>query len=89
MTLMLDLSPETECLLKEKAKRAGLTLEDYVKKLAEQEVGSANGPSPSFADLPAEAWSAKWRAWANADRHLPGGIVVDDSRESIYAGRGE
>jgi hypothetical protein len=36
-----------------------------------------------------DQWSAKWRAWADADRHLPPGIVIDDSRDTIYAGRGE
>ena len=35
----------------------------------------------------AEEWIADFHAWAESHRHLP--HEADDSRESIYAGRGE
>ncbi len=38
-------------------------------------------------DLSAEAWAREFRRWAEGHRRLPG--EADDSRESIYEGRGE
>jgi hypothetical protein len=37
--------------------------------------------------LTAEQWSREWRAWAESHPELD--HIADDSRESIYAGRGE
>jgi hypothetical protein len=89
MAVLLNLPVETERLLKEKAARAGQTLEDYLMGLAEREARESKGTRPGQSPLTIEQWSAEWRAWGNADRKLPAGIVIDDSRESIYAGRGE
>jgi hypothetical protein len=89
MSVLLNLPAETERLLKEKAARTGQTLEGYLQALAEREATILNGTRPRPAELTAEEWSAEWRNWANADRRLPAGLVIDDSRESIYAGRGE
>jgi hypothetical protein len=90
MIVMLNLPPETEQLLK--AARAGQTLEVYLKELAEREAHAVNGTSPVGGNLPPshlppDEWIAQWYAWA--ERQLPRAVVVDDSRESIYAGRGE
>jgi hypothetical protein len=89
MTVTIDLSAETERLLQEKATKAGQTLEGYLQAVAEREARTPHGNQASPAPLTAQEWSAQWRAWANADRQLPSGIVIDDSRERIYAGRGE
>jgi hypothetical protein len=43
--------------------------------------------SPSAALLSADEWIADIRSWAESHRRLP--HDADDSRESIYAGRGE
>jgi hypothetical protein len=86
MAVTLNLSNETERRLRELATRAGLTLEGYLQSLAEREATIKDGP---LAELMPKQWSAEWRAWANADRHLQAGLVIDDSREGIYAGRGE
>jgi hypothetical protein len=37
--------------------------------------------------LSAEEWTKRWRAWC--DSHPRREIIIDDSRESIYAERGE
>jgi hypothetical protein len=42
---------------------------------------------PPWVELTPEEWSAEWRSWAASHRSLPG--EIDDSRESIDAGRGE
>jgi hypothetical protein len=89
MTVLITLPAETEKLLKENAARAGQTLEAYLQGLVEREATATNGTEPSSPPLSAEQWSAQWRAWANQDRQLPAGIVMDDSRESIYAERSE
>jgi hypothetical protein len=38
-------------------------------------------------NLPPAKWSEEWHAWAAS--HKRPDHVVDDSRDSIYAGRGE
>ena len=42
-------------------------------------------PSPNRRDP--EAWSKALHGWANSHPKRP--IVIDDSRDSIYEGRGE
>jgi len=88
MTVTLNLTAEKEKILKEKAERAGLSLENYVLTLVERDVNLANGQEISGPLTPAQ-WSVEWRAWANRERHLPVNLAIDDSRESIYEGRGE
>ena len=92
MRVLLQLPPETERVLKEKAAQAGQTLEAYLEQLAEREARAANGmPAPVHKPAPPQLtpqqWSAAWRAWAAGHATQP--LVADDSRESIYAGRGE
>ena len=89
MTVMLNLPAETEKILKDKAEKAGQTLQGYLQGLAEREATLPNSTPPFRSSLSAPEWSAAWRAWANWDRRLPGGLAIDDDRESIYAGRGE
>jgi phosphohistidine phosphatase SixA len=89
MTVLINLPAQTEKLLKEKAARAGQTLEAYLRELAEREATATHGTEPNSTPVSAEQWSAQWRAWANQERQLPAGIVMDDSRESIYAERSE
>ncbi|HEV2948036.1 MAG TPA: hypothetical protein VGX70_11715 [Gemmataceae bacterium] len=88
MTVTLKLTPEKEKLLKDKAANAGLSLENYLLALVERDVNLSNGQE-ILAPLTPAQWSVEWRAWANKERHLPAGLAIDDSRESIYAGRGE
>ena len=68
MTVMLDLPAETERVLKDRAEKAGVTLERYLQGLAEREAMMPNGQEPGSSLLSAEEWCAEWRAWANADR---------------------
>ncbi len=49
------------------------------------------GPVPSFsgsvAEEPPDAWARRLQAWV--DTHPSRPITIDDSRESLYSGRGE
>ena len=82
MTLTLKLAPETVKKLREKAARAGQTLEAYLEQLAAE--SAAGG---SAATLSANEWAVQFRAWIASHQSLA--TPADDSRESIYEGRGE
>ena len=82
MTLTLKLSPETEKKLREQAARAGQTLEAYLEQLAAESPASG-----SAATLSLNEWAVQFRAWIAS--HKPLATLADDSRESIYEGRGE
>jgi hypothetical protein len=87
-SVTVELPPETERRLRERAARNGQSLETFLGQLAEQAASvEGSSASPPGEKLTPEQWSAEWRAWAASHRALPG--EVDDSRESIYAGRGE
>jgi hypothetical protein len=81
MTITVNLTAETAQRLREKAEQRGQTLEIYLESLARE----AAGPTPAV--LSAEEWVARFRAWAESHQPLP--VIADDSRESIYKGRGE
>lgn len=90
MTIHLTLPPEMEATLCERAAAEGkdpasLALEAVAEKLA-----ATNGPvSEGAAASRLDAWNrfvAGMRAHAGT---LPSNHFVDDSRESIYEGRGE
>jgi phenylpyruvate tautomerase PptA (4-oxalocrotonate tautomerase family) len=56
-----------------------------IDRLTESLQTNGNGGDPS--SMTAEEWIARMKAWAA--RHPRVDHFVDDSRESIYAGRGE
>jgi hypothetical protein len=88
MPVTLSLPPDTEQLLREKAALCGQTLEAYLQELAEREAHPTNASLPTApSELPPEEWVTRWYAWATKQPIRD--TVLDDSRESIYAGRGE
>jgi hypothetical protein len=93
MPVILNLPPAVAQQLKERATRIGQTLEEYLERLAAREA-EAREPAvsepaiaypPGFTS-PAER-SKALREWAESHPRFE--HFVDDSRESIYAGRGE
>lgn len=84
MTITINLPSEAEQKLRAAAGRRGQTLEAYLEWLAIQSAGS--GACPAAERTPEER-AAEFRAWAAS--HVPVTHFVDDSRESIYEGRGE
>jgi hypothetical protein len=90
MRVTIHLEPDTDRRLREKATQRGQTVEDYLRQLAEEAADSpavAQEPPPAPPDRTPEEWVAAWRAWVAS--HRPGAVIADDSRESIYEGRGE
>lgn len=87
MTLQIPLSPEAEGKLREQAAAAGKDLATFVREAVEEMVDQGNGSRLGNGSLPPAKWSEEWHTWAAGHKRLD--HVVDDSRESIYAGRGE
>jgi hypothetical protein len=91
-TLIIHVPRETEQKLREKASLSGKSLETYLQELAERaaQEKAADGTAPTplaHPELSAEQWVAEWRAWVESRPIRP--VIADDSRESIYEGRGE
>lgn len=79
----IQLDEKTADGLNAQAKALGMTLQDFLRSIA----GNGSHLSKAHADMPYDQWSARLHAWAAGFPTLP--QVADDSRESIYAGRGE
>jgi hypothetical protein len=87
--LTIHLPADTEQKLREKASHSGKSLEAYVRELAERAAQDhAGSPAPiSPPEMTPEQWIAEWRAFVDSRPIRP--VIADDSRESIYEGRGE
>ena len=84
MTIVLHLSPEMEVKLLQHAASVGKRPEDLALGALEEQLAVV--PAVTESGTP-QQWVADFRRWAESHRRLP--IEADDSRESIYAGRGE
>jgi len=84
VNLILHLPPETAAKLQEQAAATGKAPEELALRALEEQL-AISPQSPSA--MSAEEWIADMLAWAESHQRLP--IEADDSRESIYAGRGE
>ena len=84
MNLVLHLSPETEAKLLQQAVLVGKPPEEVAMKALEEQLATEN---PVMEPQTARQWVADFHRWAESHRRLP--HEADDSRESIYAGRGE
>lgn len=84
MNLTLHLSPELEAKLMEQATAKGMAPEQVALQALEEQLEAV---PPASASMSPEQWVADIRAWATSHRLLP--HEADDSRETIYAGRGE
>jgi hypothetical protein len=80
LKLELKLEPDAESRLREVAATRGQSVDDYVTSLVELSL-------PVPPKLTGEAWEKAFREYLAS--HKPIDVTVDDSRESIYEGRGE
>jgi hypothetical protein len=93
VAVTLNLPAHLEQLLAERAAGVGQTVEQFLQALATREVmsSSATEPKPEIGYPPGmespEVWVTKFREWAASHPRVD--HFVDDSRESIYEGRGE
>lgn len=84
----IQLEDETLGALQAQAASRGMTLSEYLEYLARAE--GVDDAVEASSQQRAQAWETfvtQMRTWGQTQ--LPAGHVVDDSRESIYAGRGE
>lgn len=89
MTVTIDLPPDEERKLLSRAASHGQGVAEYIRRLVKQDLNAF----PLAAEATPEQRAAAWDHWiaqaAVAARNLPPGHLADDSRETIYAGRGE
>lgn len=86
MTLHITLPPELEHAVRERALHAGLDVETFLTNVVKDELAD-DLATPRKRRMPHEEFQARLRKII--ERHPISQHVVDDSRESIYAGRGE
>ena len=86
MTVTLELTPQIEERLKQKAAEKGLSVEAFIETVINGNVG--RDPEKSFAETATpEEWEKALKDWI---RHFPPHPVLSDeaiSRESIYRER--
>jgi hypothetical protein len=86
MNLRIEVPPNLEIALKLRASAAGKDIAGFVVDALREELSqgelTSDTPNPSASSF--SEWLAAWRQGAPKTNHF-----VDDSRESIYGGRGE
>lgn len=92
MVIRLDLSADAEARLLEEASASGKNPDHVVSELVEGRFAAGRPPHAPAGDAQAKReaardWLMRFDAWV-ANRPSRG-YVADDSRESIYSGRGE
>lgn len=87
MSLQISLAPETEAKLRERAAAAGKDPVEFAREALEEKLSSSDDSVAQEPSLPPNQRVAEVLRWI--DSHQPVGHFVDDSRESIYEGRGE
>jgi hypothetical protein len=89
MVVILNLPPAIEQQLKERASRIGQTLEEYLQDLAARDAVVASETAIEYPEgfSSPEERSKAILEWAESHPRVE--HFVDDSRESIYSGRGE
>jgi hypothetical protein len=81
-----EIKPETAELLAAQARALGLSVDEYLRTLLPVGNGERQ-EKPLYETATPEEWAKAFREWAASHRVLP--IIADDTRESIYEGRGE
>ncbi len=85
-SIIEEIKPETAEMIKAQAEALGLSVDEYLREL----LPASNGDSldqPLYKTASTEEWLSAFSEWATDHPTLP--IMADDSRESIYQGRGE
>jgi len=86
LSILLQLPPEYIDVLRQRASAQGENLDAYISHIVAEEVQAELEAARGTADK-ANDFGQWFRAWA--DRHPRVDNIIDDSRESIYAGCGE
>ena len=84
MNLRIEVPANLELLLKQRAQQAGVPVESFVLQAVTDRLAEADATDSSVTVEEFSLWLRQW-----ADRFPKLDNAVDDSRDSIYAGRGE
>lgn len=89
MTLHIPLSSEAETRLREYAAAVGKPISMVIAEAIEEKLADFDDEAAERSRRPRskEQWLKEFREWVES--HKPVSHFVDDSRESIYEGRGE
>ncbi len=82
MIIKIELPPEMESALKDRAAAVGQGVDEFVRRVIVQQLEEEEAPQP---DTDIAHFSERLRAWIALHPVLD--HPVDDSRESIYEGR--
>ena len=84
MTLILELAPEREAILREIAAARGKEANGYVLDLIDEAIAAQAAPKrPFYETATPEEWVKAWHEWTHShDLNTP--VLLDDSREVIY-----
>ena len=90
--LNVPLSPEKEAKLRQRAAAAGKDVTEYILAVVEEDLAMSEEPSPAHLidtrpSQQNDEWEKALDAWAAGHPRLD--RIANDSRESIYEGRGE
>jgi hypothetical protein len=84
--ILEEIRPETAERIAAVAREKGVSVDQLLSDLLPDVNGDA-GNQPFYKTATADEWSRELRNWAAS--HPTRNVVADDSRESIYEGRGE
>lgn len=87
MTVHLELPPDVEQALRARAAAEGKDVDALVAEVVVEQLAESHSRGPSSASISRAEFVARLRRVAAM--HPGSGGRMDDSRESIYAGRGE
>lgn len=83
MTLNIELSPETEAKLRERAAESGKDVTSYARDVIEQKLAAENGDAAAASPRQGgDDWFARFNEWVAG--HPPRPMLADDSRDAIY-----
>ena len=85
MTVMLELKPEVENRITEKAKSFGKTVESFLLAVIEENLPEEVETKPFYETATDEEWEAELDSLADYSDEIP--ATWDDNRESIYRER--
>jgi hypothetical protein len=93
MTIMISVSPKAEAALKERAAASGKELDVYASELLERAAVEAPDQVQPPGQICLDEWQTRSQAFLAMMRDFlkqrPAHAILDDSRDAIYAGRGE
>ncbi len=84
MNIKINLPDKLESILRERAAKEGVPIESFVIQAVTDRLADSNVDTNPISTSNFSQWLREW-----SSRFPKLGQRVDDSRESIYAGRGE